>query len=336
MCQWKEFFAPKENAVFLVPLTDILLSDNIGRIVGPSTFTTRWGRWSCGVGKLLQADERIMTKRKAFTLIELLVVISIIALLMAILMPALQRAKKQARAAVCQSNVKQWGLIFRLYADDNEGKLPQSIGGGSLSAQEAYWIVATLPYYENKKIRTCPSTKVIRGPTNRSHGGVLAAWGPFDPGGTSDWWADFDTGSYGINEWASCPPPGAQNYWGFPTANAWRKIDTKGGNKIPLFLDCVYVDAYPLETDEPLAFEPPSPYEWQLGWGDWGSNAMRLFCIDRHNGAINGVFLDGSTHKIELKGLWKLKWHKNFDTNSPWTKRHSHWPQWMERYGDEF
>jgi prepilin-type N-terminal cleavage/methylation domain-containing protein len=110
-----------------------------------------------------------MFKRDGFTLIELLVVIAIIALLMAILMPALQRVKKQAKAAACQSNVRQWGLIFRLYADDNEGRLPQSIAGGSLTAQEAYWIVATLSYYQDKKIRLCPSTKIVNGFNGRTH-----------------------------------------------------------------------------------------------------------------------------------------------------------------------
>ena len=122
-----------------------------------------------------------MNKQKGFTLIELLVVISIIALLMGVLMPALQRVKRQAKAATCQSNVRQWGLIFRLYANDNEGELPQSIAGGNLTAQRAYWIVATLPYYQDKKIRLCPSTKIVRVMVNRSHGGTLAAWGPSIP-----------------------------------------------------------------------------------------------------------------------------------------------------------
>jgi len=281
--------------------------------------------------------QKVMRKQHGFTLIELLVVIAIIALLMAILMPALQRVKKQAKTVTCQSNVKQWGLIFRLYADDNEGKLPQSIAGGSLTAQEAYWIVTTLSYYQDKKIRLCPSTKIVRVMENRSHGGTFAAWGPFDPGGSSDWWADFDTGSYGINEWCSCPPPGANSYWGFPTENAWRTVDTKGANRVPLFLDCVYVDVYPLDTDEPLDFEPP-PYEWNNGWGDWGVQAMRLVCIDRHSGGINGAFLDGSVGKIPLRALWKLKWHRSFNTSGPWTKvggvQPEDWPKWMRKFRD--
>ena len=49
----------------------------------------------------------LMNRTRAFTLIELLVVIAIIALLMAILMPALNRVKKQAKAVVCQTRLKQ-------------------------------------------------------------------------------------------------------------------------------------------------------------------------------------------------------------------------------------
>ena len=278
-----------------------------------------------------------MHKARGFTLIELLVVIAIIALLMGVLMPALQRVKRQAKAATCQSNVRQWGLIFRLYANDNEGELPQSIAGGRLTAQEAYWIVATLSYYQDKKIRLCPSTKIVRVMANRSHGGTLAAWGPFASGDSPDWWADFDTGSYGINEWCSCPPSGANLYWGFPTENAWRTVDTKGASRIPLFLDCVYVDVYPLDTDSPLDFEPP-PYEWSNSWGDWDVQAMRLACIDRHSGGINSVFLDGSVGKIPLKALWKLKWHRQFDTAGPWTTaggvQPEDWPQWMRSFKD--
>jgi prepilin-type N-terminal cleavage/methylation domain-containing protein/prepilin-type processing-associated H-X9-DG protein len=61
-----------------------------------------------------------------FTLVELLVVIAIIALLLSLLMPALQTAREPGKAVVCKSNLKQQGLAVRLYADDNNGKLPQA------------------------------------------------------------------------------------------------------------------------------------------------------------------------------------------------------------------
>src|SRR5215216_6784597 len=65
-----------------------------------------------------------MSARKAFTLVELLVVIAIIAILMAIFLPALIRAKENARAVACQSNLRQLGQGFLLFAQDNKGQLP--------------------------------------------------------------------------------------------------------------------------------------------------------------------------------------------------------------------
>ena len=71
---------------------------------------------------------------------ELLVVIGIIALLIAILLPALRRAREAAVATACLSNLRQIGLAFHLYADENKGWLPSPgpnrdfrLGSGALA-----------------------------------------------------------------------------------------------------------------------------------------------------------------------------------------------------------
>lgn len=66
-------------------------------------------------------------KNKAFTLLELLVVIGVIAILIGILLPAIGRAREGARRAQCANNLRQIGIAWFLYLDDNNEKFPSDM-----------------------------------------------------------------------------------------------------------------------------------------------------------------------------------------------------------------
>jgi hypothetical protein len=86
----------------------------------------------------------------------MLVSLAIVALLMGILLPALGRVREIARQTVCASNSRQVGLGLRMFADDNQGRLPMSQfldpnsvaggGGRSVAAQQRRMVLLRFPY----------------------------------------------------------------------------------------------------------------------------------------------------------------------------------------------
>jgi len=273
-----------------------------------------------------------MNSRRAFTLIELLVVIAIIALLLSILMPALQRVKNQAQKVSCQARLKQWGLIFKLYTDDHDGYFNNRDVAGGL------WMTALHSYYkDDTQMLLCPTaTRLMENDMD---------WGTFKSAYLDV--AGYDTYifSYGINSWTNSVEVDRGARWlewfwrntqnnttVFPNQ---RVVEGKqvSMNTIPVFGDSTWYDAWPRDTDT------PSQTMDAFGIMDQGtSGEMNHFCINRHGGFVNLLFMDWSVRNVGLKELWTLKWHRSYITNGPWTKaggaRPEDWPEWLRRFKD--
>lgn len=269
-----------------------------------------------------------LRKRKGFTLIELLVVISIIALLLSMLMPSLSKAKQVARAVVCKSNLKQWALAVAVFHNEANGKYWSG---------NNYWPPALEPYTGHMPdFRFCPSANKFKGnnyscpPTARDVSGStfsawdIKAWQPDLKGHTN--------GSYGLNEWVMDPTKEANflDRYGFPLEEHWANINNiKNPDDVPLFVDCLWFGSWPKDSDPP----PIQPDEWQ------NDNNMKRNCIDRHSSHVNASFTDGSVRKVGLKELWKLKWHRSYNTSGEWTiaggATKAQWDEaapWMSKY----
>lgn len=244
---------------------------------------------------------------RAFTLIELLVVIAIIALLMALLFPVLSRVRKQARAMVCQSHLRQWGAALAVYTEDNRGRFPATMGG-----IDALWLLRgafisdkdpngpqdSLHRFHTQDIACCPMATEPSGIGGFGGGGGISWFGrSYQYEGT--WGSAFGAweittpapafqGSYGFNLWLFKGFHRA--FFDVPVLRGGRLdldvLSLRGRADIPVLLDAA------MPFSDPLDMWPP-PFDPE----QVGGVGIQNFCLNRHHEYVNGLFRTGPCEK---------------------------------------
>ncbi|MBN2133850.1 MAG: hypothetical protein JW741_30390, partial [Sedimentisphaerales bacterium] len=229
----------------------------------------------------------------------------------------------------CQSNLRQWGTLLATYASENDGLLPAwDDRDPPESSWGWFWSSGPDDYDTLRGIMCCPMASRPADPTREGsqEGGTFLAWHWLQRDGLHP---GEGRGSYGFNFFAG-------GYWWGRDApirrpEFWRTFAVQGASNVPMHLDSFWPDGHVPEDEKPPEREPiplaSSPDHWP-----------NSFCMNRHSGAVNGLFLDFSVRRVGVKELWTLKWHRQYNTANRWTKaggaRPEDWPRWMRRFKD--
>jgi len=232
-------------------------------------------------------------KKRGFTLIELLVVISIIAILMAILLPSLSRTRKQAQCVACKSNLKSYGMMAFMYADDNDTRMPNA--WTSFYSQRIYdgephrycrwhnpdWDLVhppeyagpMWPYLKGKGIHICPSFPPVAkefGPVHPEHVSSV----PIKP-----------NYSYSMNSYLSDK----------------KTLSIKRHSEIFFFGEENLWITKPYNI---YAFNDTAMCVYEV-WDSFGTFHMARHS-DLEDGVVNAVFLDGQVQTVNRLDSWRF------------------------------
>jgi hypothetical protein len=260
-----------------------------------------------------------MKPKVTFTRKDFLVALGCLVFVLAGLGAVGSGGRRRAKEMVCLSNLKKWGVVFKMFTDDNNGRLmtghewEELLPGGSGwpypeqavdNIDHSWWFILS-PYYKNYRLLCCPEAD--RRPPEVDEGrrpryeSIFSTWALYIR--YPDEWAH---GSYGFNSWAY---DRGLKLHGARFVERWGRIQVRGAERIPLVLDCYWCEGYPFHTDGP----PPWQY---FGYFGDASSPMRCFCMDRHMGGTGGLFFDLSARKTGLKELWELTWHSDWNPDN--------------------
>ena len=252
--------------------------------------------------------------RRGFTLTELLTVIGLLSLLVSLLMPVASKVRAAARNTGCSSHLRQMTVAWTVYVMDNHGRLPdymwQSRAGAKGNAWYGYWPGILAKNGVPDELLLCPAAREEPA-SDRSagFGDVTHAWTgrhiPVPNGSGVRLDANyFRVSSYGYNQYLAVDPTkkdGAVS----------RLADLKTLSDVPVFFDCAYADARPVNRTESVPAQPPpnlrgegltagSPHHWR-------------FLLGRHGRGINVATADGQVRWVRLEETYLLTW------NAGWT-----------------